>query len=200
MATISAPYGAQPTSDSVGTIRPMRIPNGITSGLASNIFKYQPVKMDPVTGTITPCTNTGGVPDPIWGIFAGVEFTPLGGRPAESPFWPSGTVIDPTNNFFVYVWPAWIPSMRVLIQADGSVAQTALGQSFNFSNLSSGNTTTGLSACTAAYAGVAAGSQGQLTLVEFGVGINDAIGDAYTNLICEIAYPQIGPAAQVSIG
>lgn len=192
MASTSTPQGAQIISSQSGTPRPLRIPNGITSGLASNIFKYQPVKVNPVTGTIVPITNPGGTPDAIFGIFAGVEYTPTGGRPAVSPFWASGTVYDPTLDMFAYVWPMWTPDTRILVQADGSVPQTSLGSSFNFTNLAAGSTQVGLSQCTVGAGGVAQGSQGQLTLVEFMEGVNDAIGDAFTNLICTIALPQIG--------
>lgn len=199
MAQTATPYGAQPISDSLGTPRAMRIPNGITSGYAANIFKFAPVRLDTTTGTLVAVTNPGGVPDPIFGIFAGVEYTPLGGRPAVSPFWPSGTTVDPTQDFFAYVWPAWTPSTRIKIQADGAVAQSMLGRSFNFTNLTAGNTQVGLSLCTVGSAGAGAGAQGQLTLVEFGFDVGNAIGDAYTDLICEIAYPQVGWTGKASI-
>lgn len=200
MASTSSPYGAQPISDQIGVPRPLRIPNGIASGLASNIFKFQPVKMVAATGTITPLTNPGGTPDTIFGIFMGCEFTPTGGRPAESPFWPSGTSYDTTLDMFAYVIPMWIPGTRIAVQADGAVAQALLGASFNFSNLSSGSTFTGLSACTVAAAGVVAGSQGQLTLIEFATNVNDTIGDAFTDLICVVSYPQISFVGKTSIG
>lgn len=194
MPSSAAPYGLLPLSDQTGFIRPVRIPNGIASGLSSNIFKGQPVKLDVVHGTITPIT---GATDPIFAVFAGVEYAPVGGRPAESPFWPSGVVPDTGLDFFVYVWPAWIPNIRWAIQADGSVAQTGLGRQFNLSNFAAGSTTTGLSAATAAATPIVAGQQGQLALVEFGVNINDAVGDAFTDLIVTIARPQIGGAPQV---
>lgn len=201
MAATSSPYGAQVISDQAsGMANQIRIPMGIASGLASNIFKYQPVKLAVATGTITPVTNNGGVPDAIFGIFGGVEYTPTGGRPAVSPFWASGTVYDTTLDMWAWVWPMYLPGSRIQVQADGAVAQALLGSSFNFTNLTAGSTFTGQSACTVGAAGVAAGSQGQLVLVEFGVNVGDAVGDAYTDLICTVAYPQVGFAGQNSIG
>lgn len=201
MASTSSPYGISVISNQVGVApRPLRIPNGIVSGYASNIFKGQPVKLVAATGTIQAVTNPGGTPDALYAVFDGVDYTPLGGRPAVSPFWPAGTTIDTTQDFFVYVYPLWLDSVRLQIQADGAVAQALLGSGFNFSNLSAGSTSTGLSACTVAAAGVAAGSQAQLALVEFATGINDTIGDAYTDLICTVAYPQVGFRGQNSIG
>lgn len=202
MASVSSPYGVQVISDQGGpAARPWRIPNGIASGYGSNIFKGQPVMFNPVTGTLVACTNPGGVPDQIAGIFNGVYYTPTGGRPTESNFWPAGQTVNANEDFLVYVFPLWIPGYRLRVQADGSVGQTLMGQGFNFSNLSAGSTATGLSACTVAAAGVAAGSQAQLTLTEFYDGVvTDSIGDAYTDLICTVAYPQVGFRGQNSIG
>lgn len=197
MASTSSAYGIQPISDQTGTPRPLRIPNGIASGLASNIFKFQPVYVAVATGTVTPVTATT---DKLFGIFAGVEYTPTGGRPTVSPFWASGTTYDSTLDMFVYIWPMWIPGTRFQVQADGTVAQALLGSGFNISNFASGSTSTGLSACSVAFAGVANGSQAQLAFVEFATGVNDAIGDAFTDLICTVAYPQVGFGPQNSIG
>lgn len=201
MAATSTPYGVRVISDQQSVSpRPWRIPNGIVSGLASNIFKGQPVKFDPTTGTITPITNPGGTPDQLLAIFDGVDFTPQGGRPAVSPFWPSGTVVNTAEDFLVYLFPLWIPGYRLQVQADGSVPQTRLGREFNFSNLSAGSTFTGLSACTVAAAGAGAGSQGQLAFTEFATDINSTIGDAFTDMIFTVAYPQLGFRGQNSIG
>jgi hypothetical protein len=202
MASISSPYGFEPINDQTGIDRTLRIPNGIQSGLASNIFKYQPVTLNPVTGTIIPITNPGGVPQQVFGIFMGCEFSPIGGRPEEYTLWPSGSTPDPVFNFFVYVWPAYMPGTRFRVQADGSVPQALLGSQFNITNAGNGNTTTGLSACTVGAAGVAAGSQGQFALVEFfdTTGIYGTIGDAYTDLIVTSTYPQVGFGSQKSIG
>ena len=72
MALLSSPQGIQPIGDMTGPVRTQRMPFGITSGYATNIFKWQPFKINPVTGTINAVTNPGGVPDAIYGIFAGV--------------------------------------------------------------------------------------------------------------------------------
>src|SRR6266513_1546540 len=127
MSAVSSPYGIQPISGISGIPRSFRMPNGIASGLAANIFKGQAVTISPATGTLVPVTNPGGVPQRIFGIFGGVEYTPSGGRPAVSPFWPSGTVYDSTLDMNVYFWPAWDPGTRFRIQADGAVAQTLFG-------------------------------------------------------------------------
>lgn len=197
MATLASPYGIQPVSDQIGTLRTLRVPNGIASGLASPIYKFQPVMLVVATGTLTPITATT---DKIFGVFAGVEYTPTGQRPVVSPFWPaSSTYVAGQGDMFVYIWPAWIPSARWIIQADGTVPQTEYGAQFNFSNFGNGNTTTGLSACTANATAVANGQQGQLALIEFLPGVSDSVGDAFTDLMVGIAYPQVVSGFQTSV-
>lgn len=196
MASLSAPYGIQPISDQGGVIRPLRVPLGIASGYGSNIFKYQPVIMSTATGTLQAAASPG----PVFGVFEGVEYTPTGSRPTVSPFWAAGTTYDSTYDMFVYIWPAWSDSNRWLVQADGAVPQALLGSSFNFSNLANGSLASGLSTCTVGAAGVAAGLQGQVTLVEFYPGINSATGDAFTDLIVSFSNPQIISGPALSIG
>lgn len=201
MASVSSPYGCELISDQQGpAVRPYRIPFGIASGFASNIYKGQPVKLNAATGTIQPVTNPGGTPDALYAIFDGVDYSPLGGRPAVSPYWLGGTQWDPAQDMLVYVFPLWIPGYRIKVQADGSVPQTLLGSGFNFTNLANGSTITGLSQCTVGAAGVPAGSQAQLVFTEFATDVSDAIGDAYTDLIMTVAYPQVGFRGQNSIG
>ena len=203
MASTSSPYGFEPISDMTGVIRPLRIPNGITSGYGYNIFTNTPVTLDPSTGTIAAVRATT---DQIFGVFIGCEYTPTGGDPRKLPFWAANATfaVSSGNNaiddMYAYVIPAWLPGVRYRVQADGIVAQTALGMQFNVSNFTDGSTITGQAACTVAYAGVADNSQGQFVLEEFYPGINSAVGDAYTDLIVGIAYPQIGNGYQNSIG
>ena len=138
--------------------------------------------------------------DKIFGVFMGVYYTPPGGQPTPSAIWPSGGTYSTTDDMFVWVVPAWVPGMRFQIQADGTVAQALLGSQFNLSNFAAGSTQVGLSNCTAAFAGVAGASQGQLVLEEFYPGVSSAIGDAYTDLIVGVSYPQIVGGFQTSIG
>ncbi len=198
MSATSSPYGLLPISDQAGIIRPLALKNGIASGLSSNIFRGQAVMLDTTNGTITPCTATT---DKIYGVFAGVEYSPTGQRPAVSPFWPaSSTYVAGLEVMVAYIWPAWNPNARWRIQADGTVAQGDYGAQFNLSNFSAGSTVTGLSAATANHTAIAGSSQGQLQLIEFGEDINSAVGDAFTDLIVAISYPQAVSGYQTSPG
>ena len=204
MASTSSPIGFQAISDGVGTVRPLYIPNGILSSYAANIFYGAPVTMAVATGTLNAVTAST---DKIFGIFQGCYFTPTGGSPTFSPFWPTGSTFAcaaGTNNaleqMYAVIIPAWIPGIRFRCQADGAVAQALLGSQFIVSNFVVGSTVTGMSQATVAAAGVNAASQGQFFLEEFYPGINSAVGDAYTDLIVGVAYPQVGHGFQASIG
>lgn len=187
MATIAAPYGFQPISHTSGTPRPERMPFGIASATAGVIYKYQPITL--VSGLIVGVTLTT---EKIFGIFAGVEFTPTGGRPAVSPYWPAGQTYNANEDMNVYFWPAWDPNLRFAVQANGSVAQASMGKQFNIAAAAVGNTSTGLSAASVDATPVSTSSQGQFFLHEFGNFVNDQYGggDAYTDLTVGIAYPQ----------
>jgi hypothetical protein len=197
MSATASPFGLMPVSDQFGfPPRTMDLQNGIASGLAANIFKGTPVKLVTASGTIAPCTATG---DKIYGIFAGVEYTPTGQRPVVSDFWASGsTYVAGYERMDVYIWPAWGGSTRFRIQADGAVAQTLYGQQFNLSNFTAGSTVSGIAGVTVAAAGVGAGNQGQVQLVEFYEGVASAVGDAFTDLIVQISYPAAVSGFQVS--
>lgn len=197
MASTSSPYGLQVVSDVTGQPRLMRIPNGIASGYNTNIFYGAAVKLNASTGVLEAVSATT---DKIYGVFAGCSYTPTGGDPRNFPFWAANATYSTNEIMEAYIIPGWIPGLRFQIQADGSVDQTALGSQFNLSNFTSGSTTTGVSACTAAASQIAASSQGQLVLHEFYPGVNSAVGDAYTDLIVSIAYPQAGNGYQTSIG
>ena len=199
MALVSSPYGLQPVSDQSGpAVRPLRIPFGIASGYGLNIFKGAPVNFNVTTNQLQLVTAANQA---IFGVFQGIEYTPLGGRPQVSPFWPAGTTYDPNYDTFVYVYPGWLESLRWRIQSTGSIPQLGtLAAQYNLTNFTLGSTSIGLSQCGVLPTPLATGVTGQVTLVEFDTGINSSPGDAFTDGIFSINLSQIGNGAQPSIG
>ena len=195
MASTSAPYGLQPINSVSGTPRIKRLVNGIASGLASNIYTNQPVTIDATTGQIKAITATT---DKIYGVFMGCSYVPANQARINSNYWPSGATYSSTEPMWCEVALA-VPEAQFLIQADGTVAQADFGAGFNVVNFSNNNGL-GLSTCQANHTSIAGSSQGQLVLVEFFQGPDSAAGDAYTDLVVAIAYPQIIYAGQTSIG
>jgi hypothetical protein len=66
------------------------------------------------------------------------------------------------------------------IQADGSVAQSAIGDEADLSNTTAGSNVTGLSQATISSTLVGAGNSGQMRIVDLAPYPDNAWGDAYT--------------------
>ena len=179
MSASSAPFGLRPAFHPSGLDRAQALANGIPSAYNTNIFKGQPVRYQSTAiggtlGTITPATTSGA-----WvGAFAGVQYTDTTGRARVSNYWPANTAYT-TGSCVAYFYND--NNIVYEIQADGTMAQTTIGGEYNFSNVTSGSTTTGLSACTLDYtSAAAAGAQGQMRVVDIAPYPGNDWGDAYT--------------------
>ena len=192
MSSVSAPFGLRPAFFPTGLERAQCLQNGITSGYAANILKGQPVayvnaanvgSTGSANGTIIAAQAPGSASTSqqyaVSGSFQGVEFTDTTGRRRVSNYWPSGTTVQSgsiTNAYFYN-------DLNIVyeIQADGSMAQTSIGNEYLFTNITSGSSTTGLSQATLGSAtAVGNGNQGQMRVVDLGQGVDNAWGDAYT--------------------
>lgn len=179
MSASSAPFGLRPAFHPSGLDRAQALAGGIVSGYTSNIFKGQPVQYGTTAnggtlGTIIPGTTSGA-----WvGAFAGVQWTDTTGRARWANYWPANTAYT-AGTCTAYFYND--QNIVYEIQADGSMAQTTIGNEYNFSNVTSGSTTTGLSQCTLnASSAVGNGSQGQMRVVDLAPYPDNAWGDAYT--------------------
>lgn len=187
MSATSAPFGLRPAFFPTGLERAQALANGITSGYASNILKGQPVVYGTTAnsgtlGTIIPATTSGTVT----GAFAGVEWTDTTGRRRVSNYWPASTTGTAVVAYFYN-------DQQIIyeIQADGSMAQTTLGNEYNMNNVTAGSTTTGLSQCTLNSASAAGnGGQAQLRVVDLAPYPDNAWGDAYTIVRVQIVQTQ----------
>ena len=188
MSATSAPFGLRPAFHPSGLDRAQALANGIVSAYANNILKGQPVKY--VTGgTIEEVTGT----EAFVGAFDGVEWTDTTGRRRVSNYWPALTAYQ-TGSCIAYFYND--PNIVYEIQADGSVAQTAIGDEANFTNLTAGSTTTGLSQCTLNATPVGANNVGQMRIVDIAPYPGNDWGDAYTIVRATVAEHQF---AQVRV-
>jgi hypothetical protein len=187
MSATNAPFGLRPAFFPTGLERAQCLQNGITSGYAANIYKGQPVayvnaanvgSTGSANGTIiaaqAPSSASTSQQYAVSGSFQGCEFTDTTGRRRVSNYWPTGTTVQSgsiTNAYFYN-------DLNIVyeIQADGSMAQTSVGNEYLFTNITSGSSTTGLSQCTL----VGNGNQGQMRVVDLGQGVDNAWGDSYT--------------------
>ena len=108
---------------------------------------------------------------------SGFEWTDTTGRRRVSNYFPANTAYV-TGSAVAYYYSD--PNIVYDIQADGSLAQSTLGAQSDFSNVTAGSTTTGLSQCTISTSVVAAGSSAQLKIVGLTPGVDNAWGDSYT--------------------
>ena len=95
-----------------------------------------------------------------------------------SNYWPANTAYT-TGSCVAYFYND--SNIVYEIQASGSMAQTTVGNEFNFASVTAGSTTTGLSACTLDHSSaVGSGSQGQMRVVDIAPYPGNDWGDSYT--------------------
>jgi len=181
MSATNAPFGLRPAFHPSGLDRAQALSGGIVSGYTSNIFKGQPVQYGTTAnsgtvGTIIPAAATGA-----WaGAFAGVQWTDTTGRARVSNYWPANTAYT-TGTCVAYFYND--SNIVYEIQADASLAQTSIGNEYNFTsaNVANGSSTTGLSAATlGASTAVNVGANGQMRVVDLAPYVDNAWGDSYT--------------------
>ena len=182
MSSTSAPFGLRPSFHPSGLDRPVALANGIASGYSTGLLKGQPVALN-TSGVII--TATAG--SAFQGAFAGQEFTDLTGRRQVSNQWIANTAYQ-TGSQVTYYYSD--PNIVYDIQADGSLAQTSIGDQANFTNISAGSTTTGLSQCTISTSLVGSSAVGDLRIVGLYNGVDNAWGDAYTVVQVQVSRSQ----------
>jgi hypothetical protein len=190
MSSTSAPFGLRPAFHPSGLDRAQALANGIVSGYTSNILKGQPVQYGTTANSITLGTiGIAAVTGAIAGAFAGVQWTDTTGRARVSNYWPANTAYT-TGTCVAYFYND--SNIVYEIQADGSMAQTTIGNEFNFTNIAAGSTTTGLSQATLGSAtAVGNGVQGQLRVVDLAPYVDNAWGDSYTIVRVVVANSQL---------
>jgi hypothetical protein len=185
MSATATPYGLKPVNEIgglpyAGSTRQIKI----ASGYASNIYYGQVVSIV-AAGTIQVVTTNGDNSTPFpagtIGVFVGCTYTnPSTKQLTFAQYWPTGTV---ASDAMAYVVDDYNTLFQV--QADGSLAQTALGsnailaavQSTSTGSTTTGNSNTAISATTATTNGYA------FRIVDFVESTTSTVGDAYTDVL-----------------
>jgi len=189
MATISAPRGFQPVGNAfnsytTGGFRKYKIASNETYAIGNG----DPVVMlttGSTRGTIqrfntTVAATTVTSSGTFLGVFAGCEYTdPNTGQKVFNHYYPGAIV---ASDIFATVYDD--PDQIFSIQANGAVAQTALGCNFSIIQTAVTNTITKNSGLQVQASSNAATTTLPVRLVDFDVkpGLN-SIGDAYTDLL-----------------
>jgi hypothetical protein len=147
----------------------------IASTYNTNIFTGDAVLLVDA-GTIEKDTGTSTM-TPV-GIFMGCEYTdPNLGYLLHKQYWPASTV---ATDAFAYVYDD--PDALFHIQADGQVPQTALGANIGVTQ-TAGSTAFGQSRVDADIATIAITATLPLRIVDFVIGPDSAVNDAFTDII-----------------
>lgn len=178
MATVASPYGLKPVGNSISAAYNQKLKKfNITSAYAANIGYGDPVV--PVTaGTIQRDTMTTAATAPgCVGVFLGCSYTdPNNLQKIFKQYWPTGTVATDAT---AYVFDD--PEGVFMIQADGTLAQTAL-----FANAAivstAPSTATGNSRIALQASSIAATTTLPLRIVGFANSPTSAVGDAFTDV------------------
>ena len=142
MANTQAAFGFRHIGYTSGGAPDYQLATGlILSTNTTKIFKGDPVVIDPTTGKIQQQTN--GTTGKVDGVFDGCVYTPVGGTPQWSQFWPgAGASVDAT----AYIINA--PNALFLTAALNTSLVTAnIGENVGFA-IGTGNTSNGFSGAT----------------------------------------------------
>jgi len=178
MSTVSQPFGLRPAFSPSGALRPTAY--SILTGYASNILQSQPVKIG-TNGTI----QAAAIGDRFIGTFQGVEFTDSDGRRRVSNKWTASTA---ATEIVAYV--TLDPSIVYEIQANGSIAVTDIGKQADYTAISAGSTTTGLSALMLDTATLTDSGNAQLRIIGLSPAPDNDFGDSYTIVQVQISEHQ----------
>jgi hypothetical protein len=112
----------------------------IASANTTKIFRGDPIVRTAATGKIAQGSNNT---ETLVGIFDGCQYTPVGGTPQWSPFWPgAGASVDPIAYF--------IDAPNALFMAaalNTSIVTANIGENVGYA-IGTGNTATGFSGAT----------------------------------------------------
>jgi len=183
MATTAAPYGlkavnlvgGQPYAGSTRQIK-------IASGYAANIYNGSVVSVV-AAGTVEIVSEVGSAADVFpagtVGVFVGCSYTdPNTKQKLFKQYWPSGTV---ASDAVAYVIDD--PDVVFQIQADDTLAQSALGINIPVVNPTAGSTTTGNSTMAADASAIAVGATLAFKIVDFVDSTTSSVGDTYTDIL-----------------
>ena len=178
MSTTSQPFGLRPAFSPSGALRPTAY--SIITGYAANILQNQPVKIG-TNGTI----EAAAIGDRFIGTFQGVEFTDGDGRRRVSNKWIASTA---ATDIVAYV--TLDPTIVYEIQANGSIAVTDIGKQADYTAITGGSFTTGLSAMMLDTATLTDTGNAALRIIGLSPGPDNAFGDNFTIVEVQVSEHQ----------
>lgn len=178
MSSTSQPFGLRPAYSPSGVIRPTAYT--IASAYGSNILQNQPVKIG-TDGTL----QAAAIGDRFIGSFQGVEFTDTDGRRRVSNKWTASTSATE-----IVAYATLDPSIVFEIQANGSIAVSDIGSQADYTTITAGSTTTGLSAVMLDTATLTNSGNASLRIIGIAPGPDNAAGDSFTVVQVQVSEHQ----------
>lgn len=182
MSATNAPFGVRVVYHPSGVIR-TRTLTGFSTIPSSAVYRGDLVKL---TGG-TDVASIIAANDAAFGVFDGCRYTDSTGRPTYSPFWPAS--LSGVTNIEWYVVP-FDPLMECEIQAGGSIANTAIGDSADVV-IAAGNANTGVSGSYMNTTLKGAAAVGNFRILGAAPYADNAFGDSYTIVRVQIAKNQL---------
>lgn len=182
MSATNAPFGVRVVYHPSGVIR-TRTLTGFSTIPSSAVYRGDLVKL---TGG-TDVASIIAANDAAFGVFDGCRYTDSTGRPIYSPFWPAS--LSGVTNIEWYVIP-FDPLMECEIQAGGSIANTAIGDSADIV-IAAGNANTGVSGSYMNTTLKGAAAVGNFRILGAAPYVDNAFGDSYTIVRVQIAKNQL---------
>lgn len=187
MSATSQPYGLMPVYSPGFDYDTFYIglPNGIASGYATAIGQFSPVIMG-ANGTLTIATTGADT----WGVMMGVEYFVSGNiLETKRTNWLASQTFTAGTCTAYYIQGS-APGVQFQIQANGTLAQTALGDEADF--VGPGNVSSlGQSTAQIATTLVGAGNQSQLRIMNKALLVSNDWGDAFTDVLVVNARSQL---------
>jgi len=177
MSSTSAPFGLRAVFSPSGVVRPTT-PYSIASGYAANIFLNQPVKLH-TDGTV----QAAAIGERFVGTFGGVEWTDADGRRRLSNRWPTGTT---GTDIVAYITTD--PTIVYEIQSNAALNVLNIGEQYDFTTITAGNSTVGNSQLMLDVASTAANAA--LRLLGLSAGSDNSWGDNFVIVQVQIAEHQ----------
>lgn len=181
MSQVSAPFGFRPVYGVNGQPRAQQYT--IAGAYATAIYKGMMVTLN-TNGTIVAAAAAAD----FLGVFQGVEYVDASGKPTYSNYWPAAQAIFTNSVPRAYVWSD--PETVFEVQANGPVAQTAIGDQSDVVNVGSGSNQTGLSTSGLSSSLAGAGVQGQWKIVAIAPYADNIAGDPFTIVQVQMARSQ----------
>jgi hypothetical protein len=185
MSATSTPYGLEPTvlagGSPSGVIRSILL----TANVATGFFNGDVVNVG--AGVATPVTatpsTTRNASTPT-GIFVGCTYFDTNKQFITANFFPANGFTSFNANGPINLMIMDHPDVQFKVQANGSVAYTAIGKNASLTNFSNGSTVTGNSRVQLDAASIATTNTLGVRIIDIAPVLGNAAGDAFTDVIC----------------